>query len=79
MLLIFAVGILFDVARRYTYGSDPIGATMMVMSAVAAVINYVCLRLLQLLDEPVMRSLCPIELLRRLLQSAQGPLRTQDN
>ena len=52
MLLIFAVGILFDVARRYTYGSDPIGATMMVMSAVAAVINYVCLRLLQRLDEP---------------------------
>lgn len=52
MLLIFAVGILFDVARRYTYGSDPIGATMMVMSAVAAVINYVCLRLLQRLDKP---------------------------
>jgi cobalt-zinc-cadmium efflux system protein len=52
MLLIFAVGILFDVARRYVQGSDPIGPTMMVMSAIAGVVNFACLRLLQRLEEP---------------------------
>lgn len=52
MLLIFAGGILLDVGRRYFQGSEPIGVTMMVMSAVAAVVNYVCLRLLQRLREP---------------------------
>jgi len=52
MLLIFAGGILLDVGRRYVQGSDPIGPTMMVMSAVAGVVNYVCLRLLQRLKQP---------------------------
>lgn len=52
MLLIFAVGILIDVGRRYIQGSEPIGPTMMVMSAIAAVVNYVCLRLLQKLKQP---------------------------
>ena len=52
MLLIFAVGILIDVGRRYVQGSDPIGPTMMVMSAIAGVVNYVCLRLLQKLKQP---------------------------
>ena len=52
MLLIFAVGILVDVGRRYVQGSDPIGPTMMVMSAIAGVVNYVCLRLLQKLKQP---------------------------
>ncbi|NIJ18310.1 cation transporter [Sphingobium vermicomposti] len=52
MLLIFAVGILIDVGRRYIQGSDPIGPTMMVMSAIAAVVNYACLRLLQRLKQP---------------------------
>lgn len=52
MLLIFAIGILIDVARRYVQGSDPIGPTMMVMSAIAGVVNYACLRLLQRLEEP---------------------------
>ncbi|RZK03370.1 MAG: cation transporter [Novosphingobium sp.] len=52
MLLVFAVGIMLDVVRRYIYGSDPIGSTMMVMSAVAAVVNFACLRLLQRLQEP---------------------------
>ncbi|MDN9015581.1 cation transporter, partial [Staphylococcus aureus] len=41
-----------DVVRRYIYGSEPIGSDMMVMSAIAGVVNYVCLRLLQKLDAP---------------------------
>ena len=52
MLLLFAVAILVDVARRYLQGSEPIGATMMIMSAIAAVVNYICLRLLQRLEKP---------------------------
>lgn len=52
MLLVFAVGILVDVGRRYFYGSEPVGSAMMVMSAVAAAINYLCLRLLQRLERP---------------------------
>lgn len=52
MLLIFAGGILLDVGRRYVQGSEPIGPTMMVMSAVAGVVNYICLRLLQRLKQP---------------------------
>jgi cobalt-zinc-cadmium efflux system protein len=52
MLLVFAVGILVDVGRRYYYGSEPVGSAMMVMSAVAAAINYLCLRLLQRLERP---------------------------
>jgi len=52
MLLLFAGGILIDVGRRYLYGSEPIGTAMMAMSAGAAVINYICLRLLQKLEEP---------------------------
>lgn len=51
MLLIFAGGILLDVGRRYIQGSEPIGPTMMAMSAVAAVVNYVCLRMLQRLGQ----------------------------
>jgi len=52
MLLVFAVGILVDVGRRYIYGSEPVGSAMMLMSAVAAAINYLCLRLLQRLERP---------------------------
>lgn len=52
MLLLFAVGILFDVIRRYVQGSEPVGVTMMAMSAVAAVVNYICLRLLQRIRKP---------------------------
>lgn len=52
MLLLFAVAILVDVARRYLQGSEPIGATMMIMSAIAGIVNYICLRLLQRLEKP---------------------------
>ena len=52
MLLIFAAGVLFDVGRRYIQGSEPIGITMMSMSAVAGVVNYICLRMLQRIENP---------------------------
>ena len=52
MLLLFAGGILVDAGRRYIYGSEPIGSTMMLMSAAAAVINFICLKLLQRLEKP---------------------------
>src|SRR3546814_15235835 len=52
MLLIFAGGILIGVGRRYLQGSEPSGPTMMVMSAIAGVVNSLCLRLLQRLKEP---------------------------
>ena len=50
MLLLFAVAVLIDVARRFAQGSDPIGPTMIGMSIVAGIINYLCLRLLQKLE-----------------------------
>lgn len=53
MLLLFAVAVLIDVARRFTQGSDPIGPTMIGMSIVAGIINYLCLRLLQKLENKV--------------------------
>ena len=52
MPLLVAGGILLDVGRRYVQGSDPIGPTMMMMSAIAGVVNYICLRLLQRLKQP---------------------------
>lgn len=52
MLLIFAGGILLDVGRRYIQGSEPVGPTMMIMSAIAGVANYICLRLLQRIERP---------------------------
>lgn len=52
MLLVFAVGIAIDVARRFFQGSEPIGPTMMVMSAIAAAVNFYCLRRLQRLEAP---------------------------
>ena len=39
-------------ALREAQGSEPIGPTMMVMSAIAGVVNYLCLRLLQRLKDP---------------------------
>lgn len=52
MLLLFAAGVLVDVGRRFVEGSEPIGPMMMVMAAVAGVVNWVCLRQLQRLEAP---------------------------
>ena len=47
MLLIFAAGVIADVVRRYLEGSEPGGFMMLAMAAVAAVVNLICLRMLQ--------------------------------
>lgn len=47
MLLAFAGGVFLDIVRRYLEGSEPTGTTMMLMAAVAAPVNYYCLRVLQ--------------------------------
>ncbi len=47
MLLVFAGGVIADAIRRFVEGSDPGGLMMMAMAAVAAVVNLICLRLLQ--------------------------------
>ena len=52
MLLVFAVGVLADAVRRYFTGSDPIGATMMVMAVVAGAVNLWSLVLLKRLKQP---------------------------
>ena len=52
MLLVFAGGVMLDVGRRYFEGSDPIDPMMMIMAAIAGVVNYLCLRLLQRLEKP---------------------------
>lgn len=45
-LLLFAVGVLFDVGRRWFEGAEPYGWTMMSLAALAAIINLICLMLL---------------------------------
>ncbi len=52
MLMLFAIGVLIDVGRRFVEGSEPMGPTMMAMAAVAAVVNWICLRKLQGIEEP---------------------------
>ncbi len=47
MLLIFAGGVIADAIRRFVEGSEPGGIMMMAMAAVAAIVNLICLRLLQ--------------------------------
>lgn len=47
MLLVFAGGVIADAIRRFIEGSEPGGMMMMAMAAVAAVVNLICLRLLQ--------------------------------
>lgn len=52
MLLIFAVGILVDAARRYYTGSEPLGPLMISMALIAAVVNGICIWLLARLEDP---------------------------
>lgn len=47
MLMIFAAGVLIDALRRPFFGPEPVGATMIVMAAFAAVVNLLCLWLLK--------------------------------
>lgn len=43
---------MLDAGRRYVQGSEPIEPTTIVMPFVAAVVNYLCLPLLQKLKKP---------------------------
>ncbi|MBX3478826.1 MAG: cation transporter [Caulobacter sp.] len=58
LLLVFAVGVLFDVGRRWLTGTEPVGPTMMGLALVAAIINLICLLLLRRLhgDDVNMRA-----------------------
>ncbi|MFK4005094.1 cation diffusion facilitator family transporter [Qipengyuania sp. NPDC077563] len=47
MLLAFAAGVIADAVRRFVEGSEPGGFMMLAMAAVAAVVNLICLRMLQ--------------------------------
>lgn len=47
LLLLFAAGVLIDVGRRWWFGTEPVGWTMMGMALVAAVVNLTCLALLR--------------------------------
>ncbi|MCG2841482.1 cation transporter [Sandaracinobacter sp. RS1-74] len=47
LLLIFAVVVLIDAGRRWWFGAEPIGLTMMALAVIAAVVNLICLLLIQ--------------------------------
>ena len=52
LLILFALGILYDAWRRSVGGSDHLGTMMIAMALVAAVINTVCVWLLARLRDP---------------------------
>ncbi|WP_340241899.1 cation transporter [Sulfitobacter pontiacus] len=52
LLILFALGILYDAWRRYVGGSHPLGTIMIVMALVAASINALCVWLLARLRDP---------------------------
>ena len=45
--MVFAAGVIADAVRRFVEGSEPGGFMMLAMAAVAAVVNLICLRMLQ--------------------------------
>lgn len=47
LLLVFAAGVLLDAGRRWWMGTEPIGPTMMILAVIAAVVNLICLLLIQ--------------------------------
>lgn len=47
LLLVFALGVVGDAARRFVIGSEPIGPLMMVMAGISAAVNLLCLMLLK--------------------------------
>lgn len=50
MLLLFAVGVVFDAVRRFIEGSEPLGLVMLGMAGIAAVVNLICLWLLKRIE-----------------------------
>ena len=47
LLLVFAAGVVLDVGRRWYFGAEPVGWTMMGLALVAAIVNLICLMLLK--------------------------------
>jgi len=47
LLLVFAAGVLLDAGRRWWFGTEPIGWTMIGLALVAALVNLWCLRILR--------------------------------
>lgn len=47
LLLVFAAGVVVDVGRRWYFGAEPAGWTMMGLALVAAIVNLICLMLLK--------------------------------
>ena len=47
LLLIFAAGVVVDVGRRWWFGAEPVGWTMMGLALLAAIVNLICLVLLR--------------------------------
>lgn len=47
LLVAMAIGLVIDVIRRFTAGSDPVGWAMIVVAIINAATNLVCLRLLR--------------------------------
>ena len=47
LLLVFAGAVILDVGRRWLFGAEPFGVTMMAMALVAAAINLLCLMLIR--------------------------------
>ena len=45
-LLVFAIVIVVDAVRRYLGGSEPLGATILILGAIGAIVNGICLSLL---------------------------------
>lgn len=45
-LLVFAIGVVADAVRRYLGGSEPLGGTILILGALGAVVNGICLWLL---------------------------------
>ena len=52
VLILFAIGILFDAGRRFLEGSEPLGTVMIVMAIIAAAVNMVCVILLRRIRNP---------------------------
>jgi cation diffusion facilitator family transporter len=52
LLILFAIGILFDAGRRFLEGSDPLGPVMIVMALIAAAVNLACVLLLRRIRDP---------------------------
>lgn len=47
LLLLFAGAVILDVGRRWLFGAEPMGPTMMALALLAAVVNLACLFMLR--------------------------------